>query len=113
MLHALVSDKDFENMAFDPTKFDAKSSFGSFSLLIEPSSGSGKDHWSVTLSHRGIKSIQAINHKFATWKTIMSDESIYGKLPQGYLISLRNLLPNQLFAGDKAHDLGSILPSEG
>lgn len=114
-MSALVANKEKVDdvLGFEPSAF-SELPYGTFSLLVEPSSkkGKGKPHWSKDLSKRGIKSIQAINHKFAMWKSIMCEESVHGQLPQGYLIKLKNLLPTQLFAGDCAHDLGTILPSE-
>ena len=113
-MEALVANKDKSDdvLRFDPSEFQ-ELPLGSFSLLIEPSKASANaPHWSNDLSKRGVKSIQAINHKFAIWKSIMCEESVYGQLPTGYLIKLKNLLPKQLFAGSCAHDIGTILPSE-
>lgn len=84
-ISALVANKEKvgDILEFEPSAF-SELPYGSFSLLVEPSSkkAKGQSHWSKDLSKRGIKSIQAINHKFAMWKSIMCEESVaHGQLP--------------------------------
>ena len=96
IMSALVANKDKVDdvLEFDPSVY-SELPYGSFSLLVEPSikKGNGQAHWSKDLSKRGIKSMYAINHKFAMWKSIMCEESAQSQLPQGYLIKLKHLLP--------------------
>lgn len=87
IMEALVGNKDKVEavLHFEPSEY-SELPMGTFSLLIEPSSKRAKAgpsqkklvHWSDDLSKRGIKSLQTINHKFAIWKSIMCEESVYG-----------------------------------
>lgn len=73
----------------------------------------GIAEWSRNMDSDIQKHIHAINHKFETWKMIMSEEMLFEKELDGKLVKLKASLPNTLFYGDKAHDLGQILMSEG
>lgn len=72
----------------------------------------GIAEWSKNVDSEMTRHIRAVNHKFETWKTIMSEEMLFDKQPNGKLMSLRGALPGTLFYGERAHDLGQILMSE-
>lgn len=66
----------------------------------------GIAEWSRNMDSEIQKHIHAVNHKFETWKMLMSEEMLFEQQIDGKLVKFKQNLPNTLFFGDKAHDLG-------
>lgn len=68
-----------------------------------------KTHWSISIGEVSLNYLRAINHKFETWANIkFSDKGLTSDQTTEFS-EIVPKPPQDIFVGNKAHDLGSIL----